>query len=139
MKTMVIQEGDRHTIRAIAFPTDDPNWDRCEVLKFFEKCNDEDPDEMEILIALLEETADFGPPQTETRFRHLPGTDALYEFKTRGGLRVFCFWDDEGLIICTHGYEKGGQKAPKQEITRATKLKKAYFVAKNNGTLEHGK
>lgn len=88
--------------------------------------------------ALLTETANEGPPNNEQKFKDLPGTSGLCEFKTSGGLRLLCFWDDGSLIICTHGYLKGSQKAPKREIARAERLKRDYIEAKKKGTLEHG-
>jgi hypothetical protein len=42
-----------------------------------------------------------------------------------------CFWDDGGLIVCTHGYIKDKQKAPKAESKRAERMKRDYFEAKN--------
>jgi len=41
------------------------------------------------------------------------------------------------LIICTHGYLKDGQKAPKRELKRAEILKRDYFTCKQQGTLTH--
>lgn len=137
MKTLIIRQGERLTIRVIAFPTDNPNRDKCYTLAFFQEQSGLRIGEMEKLAALLTETANHGPPSNDKKFKDLPGTDEIYEFKTSGGLRLLCFWDDGGLIICTHGYLKGGQKAPKSEIKRAENLKKEYATAKKNRTLHH--
>ena len=138
MKTLVLRSGSRMTIRAIAVAAEDGGRDKCAVLRFFQEQASSRKDEMDKLAALLTETADNGPPKNETKFRYLPGTDGLYEFKTSGGLRLMCFWDDRSLIICTHGYTKGSQKAPKQELQRAKNLKSNYFEAKTTGNLNHG-
>lgn len=138
MKTLVIRQGARLTIRAVATPAEDGGRDRCATLAFFQDQGRLRPGEMVKLAALLSETAESGPPKNESKFKDLDGTDELYEFKTSGGLRVFCFWDDGSLIVCTHGYLKGAQRAPKRELQRAENLKRNYFRAKQSGELTHG-
>lgn len=138
MKTLVIQQGTRLTIRAVASSVDDGGRDRCATLAFFQEQAKLRPKEMEKLAALLTETGKNGPPQNDKKFKDLPGTDGIYEFKTTGGLRVLCFWDDGSLIVCTHGYLKDGQKTPKNELKRADQLKRDYFQAKQRGDLIHG-
>ncbi len=138
MKTLIIRKGERFTIRAVAFPADDGKRDKCPALAFFQDQARARAAEMVKLGALLTETANDGPPHNDQKFKDLPGTNGLCEFKTSGGLRLLCFWDDGSLIICTHGYLKGSQKAPKREITRAERLKRDYIEAKKKGTLEHG-
>jgi hypothetical protein len=137
MKTLIIRQGQRLTIRAIAFPSEDERRDKCPALAFFQEQAQLRGGEMEKLAALLTETANHGPPPNERKFKDLPGTTGLYEFKTSGGLRLLCFWDEGSLIICTHGYLKDSQKAPKSEIARAERLKRDYQNAKKNQTLHH--
>jgi hypothetical protein len=138
MKTLVIRKGERLTIRAIAFPSEEnPARDRCETLAFLHNCKSEHPKEVTKLSALLSETAESGPPKDKTKFRCLTGTDGIYEFKTQFGFRLLCFWDDGGLIICSHGYLKCRQKTPKSELNKAERTKRNYFIAKNNGDLTH--
>ena len=72
-----------------------------------------------------------------TKFKRLTGTDGLYEFKTGGGLRLFCFFDGGQLIVCTHGLVKQRQKADPEEIKRAKNLKTDYETAHKRGTLIH--
>jgi len=111
--------------------------DRSPTHQFFEEHAHLRPEEFVKLAALLTDTAKNGPPPDETKFKDLPGTDGLYEFKTSGGLRLICFKDDGALIICTHGYLKDGRKLPKREKERAEKLKAIYFLDKKAGTLTH--
>jgi phage-related protein len=137
MKTLVIRKGKRLTIRAIAYPQDEASsWDRCDTLAFLQECNQTHPNESRKLGALLTDVAECGPSDT-TKFKPLPGTDGIYEFKTRFGFRLLCFWDDGGLIICSHGYLKGSQKAPKPELDKAKRSKRDYFIAKQKGELTH--
>lgn len=137
MKTLVIRSGEKVTIRAVAFSTEQPNWDKCETLAFLQKHRLGWPKELEKLAAALKEMCDSGPPLEETRFKKLKGTDGLCEFKSPQGLRLICFWDDGGLIICTHGYVKGSQKMPQNEIKRGQKIMRDYFEVKRNGALIH--
>ena len=49
--------------------------------------------------------------------------------------RIFAFWDKTSkintLVIATHGIIKKTQKAPKAEIAKAERIRKAYFENKN--------
>ena len=80
--------------------------------------------------ALLQWVADHGSPNDTDKLKKLKGQDDIWEFKTPGGLRLLCFWDESRLIVTTHGYLKGSQKAPKNELDRAQKLRRDYFVDK---------
>jgi hypothetical protein len=125
------------TIRAIAYPQPGGKRDKCPTLAFFQDQAAQHPDEFAELLAVLTRTACDGPLHNETKFKHLAGTDGLFEFKTRGGLRLFCFFDDGRLIICTHGTVKKRQKADPAEIARADRMKKEYEQAKQTGNLVH--
>ena len=137
MKTLLIRRGERLAIRAIAGATDERGRDRCATLAFFEEHARLRPKEFDKLSALLTRVADDGPPNDTEKFKKLKGEDGLCEFKTSGGLRLLCFWDEGNLIVTTHGYLKDKQKAPKRELERAKKLRRAYFGDKQRGELHH--
>ena len=66
--------------------------------------------------------------------KHLEGTDGIFEIRiitTFKNIRIFCFFDQENLIILTNCIEKKSQKTPKDSIDLAVKLKKEYFKNKN--------
>jgi phage-related protein len=68
----------------------------------------------------------------ETYFKHLQGTDALYEIRVQSGsdiYRIFCFFDDN-LIVIGHGFQKKTQKTPPKEIERAERIKREYYEEK---------
>lgn len=53
----------------------------------------------------------------------------LYEIRVKFGsniFRVFAFFDGNKLIIIINGFQKKTQKAPKNEINKALKIKKQY-------------
>lgn len=137
MKTLLIRSGERVTIRAIAGAADENGRDRCATLAFFQEHAKVRPKEFEKLSALLQRVADNGPPNDTDKFKELKGEDGICEFKTSGGLRLFCFWDDGSLIVTTHGYLKDKQKAPKRELERAKRKRGEYLNAKQNGDLQH--
>ncbi len=65
----------------------------------------------------------------ETYLKHIENTDGLYEIRVKQGsdiYRIFCFFDDEKLIVLANGFQKKSQKTPNQEIEKAIKLKEAY-------------
>lgn len=68
-------------------------------------------------------------------FKHLSGSSGLYEIRVEVGTdiyRVFCFFDQEKLIILVNGFQKKTQKTPTTELDRAEKIKKEYFDEKDN-------
>jgi phage-related protein len=66
-------------------------------------------------------------------FKHLTGTDGLYEARIKLGnniFRVFCFFDNGNLVVLLNGFKKKTQKTPKNEIKLAERLKKEYYEEK---------
>ena len=73
------------------------------------------------------------PQVPESYLKHLTGTDGLYEIRVQAGngaFRVFCFFDQDKLIILINGFQKKTQKTPGREIARAIKIKKEYHEEK---------
>lgn len=70
----------------------------------------------------------------EKYFKHITGSKGLYEVRVEYGsdiYRVFCCFDEGLLIILLNGFKKTSQKTPLSEITKAEKLKEAYFNEKD--------
>ena len=66
-------------------------------------------------------------------FKSLENTDEIYEIgviTTFKSIRVFCFLDDESLVVLTNCIIKKTQKTPIKEIRLAEKLKKEYLKDK---------
>jgi len=69
----------------------------------------------------------------ELYFKHLEGTEGLYEIRVQSGsniFRIFCFFDKENLIVVGNGFQKKTQKTPVKEIDRAEKIKNEYYAEK---------
>jgi phage-related protein len=75
--------------------------------------------------ALFAMLANVGRIFNEQKFKHLTGTDQLFEFKVDQG-RVLCFFFVGKRVILTHGFLKKSDKTPKGEIERAEKYKNDF-------------
>ena len=99
-------------------------------LDFFGKLKTEVKKKFNWTLQLIE-TVDRVP---EKYFKHLTGTNGLYEVRVEVGsdiFRVFCFFDKGQLIILVNGFQKKTLKTPTNEIELAEKLKKQYFHEKD--------
>src|SRR5436190_24171086 len=72
--------------------------------------------------ALFAWMGEHGRIANERKFKHLTGSDQIFEFKADDG-RILCFFFFGKRIILTHGFRKKGDKTPKGEIARAEALK----------------
>ena len=66
----------------------------------------------------------------EVYFRHLTGSDDLYEIRVQAGsdiFRIFCFFDQGNVVVIGHGFAKKTQKTPKSELDRAHNIKAEYY------------
>lgn len=74
----------------------------------------------------------------EIYFKHLERTDGLYEIRIQSSsdiFRIFCFFDNNNLVVIGHGFQKKTQKTPGRELERAEKIKREYYEKKNVTTL----
>jgi phage-related protein len=66
--------------------------------------------------------------------KQIRGVKGLYEARIHLGnniWRVFCFFDQDQLVILINGFQKKTEKTPKKEIEKASRLMKKYFTEKN--------
>lgn len=77
--------------------------------------------------ALFKMLGDVGKIFNEQKFKHLTGTDQLFEFKADQG-RVLCFFLVGKRVILTHGFLKKSDKTQKGEIVRAEKIKVEFTL-----------
>jgi len=67
--------------------------------------------------------------------KQIKNSKGLYEARIQLGTniwRVFCFFDNDKLVVLLTGFQKKTQKTPKNEIEKAVKLMNEYFKQKNN-------
>lgn len=68
-------------------------------------------------------------------FKHIENTDGLYEIRVQLGnniFRIFCFFDDNDLIVIANGFQKKTQKTLVSEIEKALNLRKEYYEEKKS-------
>jgi len=97
--------------------------------RFFVRQNEKVRDKIIWTLGLLEEIKNV----PETYLKHINGTIGLYEIRIQQGsdiFRIFCFFDDNSLIVLGNGFQKKSQKTPKKEINRAIKIMEEYFNEK---------
>ena len=69
----------------------------------------------------------------EVYFKHIESSDGMYEIRVQSGsniFRIFCFFDDNNLVVIENGFQKKTQKTPWKEIERAEKIKNEYYEEK---------
>lgn len=94
-----------------------------------------DEDELAKLMQLFEACCEHGPEGLPAKTRHhLDQNNQIFEF-IKGRHRIAWFYDEGKMVVCTHGFFKRSQKAPKKEQKRAKQVKDAYFEAKRRGEL----
>ena len=75
----------------------------------------------------------------EPYFKKLTNADNIWETRIKFGsniYRIFFFFDNRNIVVLTHGFQKKTNKTPKEEIKKATELKKDYL--KNKEKNKHG-
>ena len=127
-----ILTGARFRICAVGTKTDEKL--HLPYLEFQREARLSAPKEWPKLVHILDYSAASGPPRDE-RSKALAESDGLFEFRTKGGLRLFWFYDENQLVICANGFLKQGQKTPKRFLEEAKRWHKAYRKAKNDHTL----
>jgi len=128
MEAILYQSGPACRIYLLA---DDRN---CPSEDFLTNAANLQPDEFAKLTKLIDHSCNHGLPKNKQKVNTLG--DALFEFKTIGGLRLIWFWDANRIILCTHGFLKKRQTTPPAELITAAKWKKAYEAAKKTNKLK---
>jgi len=62
-------------------------------------------------------------------FHLVDSAEEIYEF-VKGDLRLFCFIGDGAVVVCSSVALKRRRKADPQEVAKAVRLKKSYWIAK---------
>jgi phage-related protein len=66
--------------------------------------------------------------------RSIKGSKGLFEARIQLGSdiwRVFCFFDEDRLVILLNGFVKKSQETSKKEIYKAKRLMMEYYAEKN--------
>ena len=85
-------------------------------------------------MAQLRWAAVNGPPRSDRSSR--PLADKIFELKTRGGIRIPYFYDQDRIVICTESLRKPKKTELRAVIARALAARERYFEAKRRGAVE---
>ena len=127
-----IKQGARFRLMAVG--TQENEKVHLPFLEFEQEARSREPREWPKIVRIIDHTADNGPPRDEEKSK--PLREGIFEFRTKGGLRLLWFYDEGRVVICVNGYIKQGQKTPNAEIDAAIQWKNKYFTAKRSGTLK---
>jgi len=101
--------------------------DRCLLLEFLLDLAKRNKRAYARVLALIEKTADYGPPHNTEKYRKLHGGIELWELKPRP-VRIMLFYDEANNMILTHGFLKKRDKTPKNQIERGLRMREEYFA-----------
>lgn len=69
-------------------------------------------------------------------FKSIEGVAGLFEIRieVEGNIyRIFCCFDEGGLVVLFNGFQKKSQKTPPREIRKAATIMELYFQSKKKG------
>jgi phage-related protein len=104
--------------------------DQCLIRDFIESLDEKYQKQ---IINLFQQITSAGLPKNKERFR--PLEDQIYELKTRGGVRILCFFAGSLLrrsLILTHGFFKPHSKILKRETEKAVARRDDYESGETN-------
>ncbi len=136
--TKQLREGPYCSYRILAVAERTPEGRlSCPVIEFFQLARSREPEDLARISAALTYTARNGPLKNQAKFKHLAGSEHIFEFRSRHGLRLYCFFDSDHVIVCTNGLIKKGNATPQEEIRAAETWRRRYLQAKASATLLH--
>jgi putative component of toxin-antitoxin plasmid stabilization module len=132
---VVVYEINRGTrFRLVAIGTQENERINLPYFEFQKEAMRRAPKEWPKLARILDYVVQSGAPKSAEKSK--PLREGIFEFRTKGGLRLLWFYDEGRVVICVNGYIKQGQKTPAQQINEAIEWKNRYFEAKQAGKLK---
>jgi hypothetical protein len=106
----------------------------CQVQEFIDRLATDSASDYDQVMAQLLWAAVNGPPRGDRKSR--PLADKIFEFKTRRGICLPSFYDQDRLVICTEAVRKPKKTELRIVITRALAARERYFEAKRRGAVD---
>ncbi len=100
---------------------------------FFKEFLERQSTKVQNKIFKLIEAVEFLERVPENYLKSIKGRRGLYEIRIQLGSniwRVFCFFDEDRLVILLNGFVKKTQKTPRRELDLASKLMMEYYENK---------
>ncbi len=123
MELRFLIEGTEFTLYAVMQGED--------IVEYLERLEQDNTQAHDQIMSRMKQLADKGPSKKKDQFNSLG--NGLYEAKAKSGPRVIFFYDKNKIVICSHAFDKQGQKTPKREIDKAMTRKNRYVVHKESG------
>lgn len=106
----------------------------CALLSFLNELQGKLQAQADRMIHLLERVAREGPPRNTDVCHRIQGD--IWQLRS-GRVRVLWFYGSgPGVIVCSHGFLKAGQKTPKTEINQALQVWRRYHHDVAQGKVE---
>ena len=84
---------------------------------------------------LFEYVSEHGTPKNTEKCRYFR-EERAFELKPSGTVRVMAFWDENQVVICSHGFVKKSVKTPARELEKLRVSRRVYFEAKRANSIE---
>jgi mRNA-degrading endonuclease RelE of RelBE toxin-antitoxin system len=86
--------------------------------------------EKEQITSLFERLADEGVIWDERKFKN--EEDGIWAFKYKK-VRVYCFFDENRVVLLTNGADKKRRKANREDLKRAKNIREEYYEITGRG------
>jgi hypothetical protein len=106
----------------------------CPVREFLDQLAIDSEPDYDQIVAVLQRAAAVGPPRSNMKSRPLAAK--LFEFKSRGGIRIPYFYDEGYVIICTEAMRKPKKAELRRVIMHSETIRTRYFEAKRHAAIE---
>jgi len=102
-------------------------------LDYLREVRRSNPKGYQILVVQITLLCNTPEIRAKTTFKLLDSTRQLYEFRTRSGLRLYCFLEGDTLVILTNGGKKNTPREQNRDIQRAKKQQDDFHRLMNQG------
>jgi hypothetical protein len=85
-------------------------------------------------VRILDYVVESGPPKDAEKSKQL--REGIFEFRTKGGLRLLWFYDEGRVVICVNGTSNKARRLHLKKSTTPIQWKNRYFEAKQAGRLK---
>lgn len=109
----LVHRGERREVVALGLESEIPG------LAYLRELRQFNPKGYQILAGQIRLLCDTPLIRSKPTFKLLDPTRQLFEFKTRSGLRLYCFPEGDSLILLTNGGKKNTAKQQDRDIQRA--------------------
>ena len=104
----------------------------CELRSFFSGLESNLKKDGRRMLGLLKRVAQRGPDLNPDICHQVE--EKIFQF-SQGRIRVLWFYDQNKIILCTHGFVKKTQKTPQSEKDHAKSMMSRYFEEKRSAAL----